>query len=76
MSELNLRFNQLSRLPENTGELTALRSLDLRANRLSDLPESLGELSRLRKLDLRWNDFTRTPKVVDILRARGCMVHI
>ncbi|WP_342204885.1 hypothetical protein [Serratia ureilytica] len=66
----------LTRLPENIGELTALRSLDLRANRLSDLPESLGELSRLRKLDLRWNDFTHTPNVIEILRARGCMVHI
>ncbi|MEL5401797.1 hypothetical protein PTQ96_03815 [Serratia ureilytica] len=40
------------------------------------MPESLGELSRLRKLDLRWNDFTHTPNVIEILRARGCMVHI
>ena len=56
LSELNLRFNQLTRLPENIGELTGWR-VDLRANRLSELPESPGELEPAAQAGSTLNDF-------------------
>ena len=74
LNTLNLRFNALKTLPENTGELSSLLYLDLRANQLSTLPDSLAALTQLRKLDLRWNNFSVIPPVAEKLQATGCRV--
>ena len=48
----------LTDLPENFGELRALKHLDLYSNRISRLPLSLGELRNLKWLDLKENPLT------------------
>lgn len=61
LEELELRDNsqlQQAGLPEELGQLVALRRLDLYGNRLRTLPLSIGRLRNLTILDIRNNMFT------------------
>ncbi|MFM9961971.1 MAG: COR domain-containing protein, partial [Planctomycetaceae bacterium] len=61
LTELNLRFNQLSALPPEIGQLTALTKINLHSNQLSVLPPMIGQLTALRTLDLRDNQLRTLP---------------
>ncbi len=58
LTELHLKDNQLSKLPESIGNLTNLTTLNLGSNQLSKLPESIGNLTHLTTLDLSGNPST------------------
>jgi leucine-rich repeat protein SHOC2 len=50
---LGFRWNQLTSVPAEIGQLTALRELYLGNNRLTSLPAEIGQLPSLPKLVLR-----------------------
>jgi internalin A len=61
---LDLRNNQLTRLPEAIAQLSNLRELDLSDNQLTTLPEAIAQLSNLRELDLSDNQLTTLPEAI------------
>lgn len=74
LTELDLRFNQLTSLPPEIGNLTNLTKLNLEGNELMSLPESIGNLTNLTDLDL---DRNLAKKVgMGWLRANFPIVHI
>ncbi|MFM6242925.1 MAG: COR domain-containing protein, partial [Dolichospermum sp.] len=61
---LDLRNNQLTRLPEAIAQLSNLSELDLSDNQLTTLPEAMAQLSNLRVLYLRNNQLTTLPEAI------------
>jgi hypothetical protein len=66
---LDLRANQLTALPPEIGQLTALQSLYLRANQLTALPPEIGQLTALQSLHLSANQLTALPPEIGQLTA-------
>jgi leucine-rich repeat protein SHOC2 len=62
VSELDLRYKQLNRLPDIIGNIYTLRSLDLTGNKLTNLPDSISDLARLDTLDVTDNWLTSIPE--------------
>ncbi len=62
LTQLYLRDNQLTTLPESIGNLTLLTELDLDNNQLTSLPESIGNLTQLTGLALHDNQLTSLSK--------------
>jgi len=58
LTELDLRGNQITNLPESITNLSNLTELDLRGNQITNLPESIAKLSNLKKLYLKENKIT------------------
>ena len=58
LHDLILRFNQLTELPSEIGQLVNLKSLNLRYNQLTKLPSEIGQLVNLEFLDLNNNQLT------------------
>ncbi|MFX1236142.1 MAG: leucine-rich repeat domain-containing protein [Promethearchaeota archaeon] len=65
---LDLRGNQLTRLPESLGDLTSLETLELDSNKLLKLPESINKLISLKKLDLESNQLKTFPESFNNLK--------
>jgi Leucine-rich repeat (LRR) protein len=61
---------QLTAVPPEIGQLTALRSLSLSGNQLTALPPEIGRLTALRSLDLHVNRLTALPL------ACRCPIHV
>jgi len=68
-TELSLDGLGLSSLPEQIGDLTALKVLNLSSNRLTTLPERIGDLAALTSLDLSDNRLTTLPERIGDLTA-------
>ncbi|MCD0443908.1 ADP-ribosylation factor-like protein [Glycomyces sp. A-F 0318] len=69
LTELDLSGLDLEALPEELGDLTALRVLNLQSNDLRALPEWIGNLRALTSLDLMGNDLTAVPDSIGNLAA-------
>ncbi|MDO9522118.1 MAG: COR domain-containing protein [Methanocorpusculum sp.] len=59
ITDLDLRNNHLSSIPESIGKLTKLRKLDLRENTLTCIPDSIGTLTQLKEIYLSKNQISR-----------------
>jgi Leucine-rich repeat (LRR) protein len=62
--ELGLNHKGLDSIPENIGQLTALRVLWLTDNKIKALPESFGNLKSLKTLLMQWNEITSLPESI------------
>ncbi len=69
LSSLYLGDNQLTALPAEIGNLTALKDLDLGDNQLTSLPLEIWNLTTLRSLDLSSNQLTSLPAEIGNLTA-------
>ena len=70
---MNLNSNQLTSLPAEIGQLTALRELYFGDNQLTSVPAEIGQLTSLDTLDLGGNQLTSVPAAI---RAAGCRVYL
>jgi len=61
IKELDLRYNNLTQLPVEIGQLTQLTTLDLFNNNLTHLPVEIGQLTQLTELYLDYNQLTHIP---------------
>jgi len=66
---LDLLFSNITILPAEIGQLTALRELNLWNNNVSILPAEIGRLSALTRLDLSYNNLTNLPSEIGQLKA-------
>ncbi|MBI5091106.1 MAG: leucine-rich repeat domain-containing protein [Candidatus Hydrogenedentes bacterium] len=69
IQRLNLNDNQLSTLPPEIGQLTALTNLNLKDNQLSSLPPEVGKLTTLTTLILTSNRLSTLPSEIGQLTA-------
>jgi hypothetical protein len=69
--ELGLYKRNLASLPENIGQLTALRVLYIDNNKIENLPDSLGELKSLQRILMQWNEITSLPNTIVNLNNLG-----
>lgn len=65
----------LTRLPQDIGRLSGLKSLELRENHLRSLPPSFIKLRNLQRLDLGQNDFDEIVHFYS-LDSFGCIFDI
>jgi Leucine-rich repeat (LRR) protein len=68
LEKLNLRYNQLSELPDSINRLQNLSELDLSDNSLSELPDSITRLQNLSRLDLSFNQLRELPDSITRLQ--------
>ncbi len=68
-TSLDLSSSELTSLPAEIGQLTALTQLNLRDNRLTSLPAEIGQLTALTQLNLRDNRLTSLPAEIGQLMA-------
>ena len=61
ITRLDLRFKDISKLPEEIGCLENLTELNLSNNKLKQLPKALKQLQNLHSLNLGYNNFTEIP---------------
>ena len=61
---LNLYFNKLQSLPEQIGQLQALKDLDIASNKLRSLSVSIGLLQALKNLDIASNSLQSLPEQI------------
>ena len=73
---LYLDQNQLTSVPAEIGQLTALETLYLHENELTSAPAELGQLTSLRELNLGWNNLTSVPAAMRKLTRAGCDVYL
>ncbi|NXK32225.1 LRSM1 ligase, partial [Piprites chloris] len=66
---LDLHDNQLTSLPADIGQLTALQVLNLERNLLKSLPQSIGDLAQLQLLNVKGNKLKELPGTVSGLRS-------
>ncbi|NXG21854.1 LRSM1 ligase, partial [Grallaria varia] len=66
---LDLHDNQLTALPADIGQLTALQVLNLERNLLKSLPQSIGDLAQLQLLNVKGNKLKELPGSVSGLRS-------
>uniref|UniRef100_A0ABI7ZMC5 Leucine rich repeat and sterile alpha motif containing 1 n=1 Tax=Felis catus TaxID=9685 RepID=A0ABI7ZMC5_FELCA len=66
---LDLHDNQLSALPDDIGQLTALQVLNVERNQLTYLPRSIGNLIQLQTLNVKDNKLRELPDTVGELRS-------
>jgi len=69
ITELDLSYEGLHRLPRNIRNLTALTKLNLFENQLTMLPGWIGELKALKELNLCNNPIAKNPKAIKALQA-------
>ncbi|XP_027963644.1 E3 ubiquitin-protein ligase LRSAM1 isoform X2 [Eumetopias jubatus] len=66
---LDLHDNQLSALPDDIGQLTALQVLNVERNQLTYLPRSIGNLIQLQTLNVKDNKLKELPDTLGELRS-------
>ncbi|XP_066223207.1 E3 ubiquitin-protein ligase LRSAM1 isoform X1 [Saccopteryx leptura] len=66
---LDLHDNQLTALPEDIGQLTALQVLNVERNQLTYLPRSVGNLTQLQTLNVKDNKLKELPDTLGELRS-------
>ncbi|KAF6327648.1 leucine rich repeat and sterile alpha motif containing 1 [Rhinolophus ferrumequinum] len=66
---LDLHDNQLTALPEDIGQLTALQVLNVEKNQLTYLPHSIGNLTQLQTLNVKDNKLKELPGTLGELRS-------
>jgi Leucine-rich repeat (LRR) protein len=68
---VNFRLNdcQLTNLPPEIGQLTALETLQLSHNQLTSIPPEIGQLTALELLHLEYNQLTSLPAEIGQLTA-------
>ncbi|XP_019492156.1 PREDICTED: E3 ubiquitin-protein ligase LRSAM1 isoform X2 [Hipposideros armiger] len=66
---LDLHDNQLTALPEDIGQLTALQVLNVERNQLTYLPRSIGNLTQLQTLNVKDNKLKELPDTLGELRS-------
>ena len=80
LRHLALNVNNLSKLPEEIGELTELTEFRVYKNNLTALPESIMKLTNLTYLDISSNsklELTSAQKEwIASLKAKGCEVRL
>ena len=67
LTELTIRWNKLTKLPNSIEMLSKLQKLDIGSNQLSQLPESIGMLTDLTELYIDKNHFTKLPESLEYL---------
>jgi internalin A len=72
---LTLSGNQLTQLPAETAQLTALQSLDLSGNQLTQLPAGIELLTNFVVLDVR-NNPIYPPETIGKLKKQGAGIYI
>jgi Leucine-rich repeat (LRR) protein len=65
---LSLRYQSLTNLPPEIGQLTNLRSLDISGNSISELPQEIENLVKLTSLDFTSNKLKRVPPEIGLLK--------
>ena len=73
---MDLKYNHITELPDDIGDLTELEELDLYENRLRSLSPRIGRLHSLRRLDLAWNRLTSLPIELGNLADNLQVIHI
>ncbi len=61
LEELDLRYNQLTKLPDGIWQLQKLNNLNLSGNQLTQLPDGIWQLQKLNNLKLSGNKLTQLP---------------
>lgn len=69
VTELVINFNDLTSLPPEIGNLSALTWLDVYGNQLTNLPPEIGNLSALTWLDAGGNSLTSLPSEIGNLSS-------
>jgi internalin A len=73
---LDLRNNQLTSLPPEIGQLSALTELWLNNNQLTSLPPEIGDLKKLERLTLERNKLVSLPeRLKDLVNLKELTLH-
>ncbi|MEH2263508.1 COR domain-containing protein, partial [Nostoc sp.] len=64
LTQLDLRNNQITQIPEAIAKLTNLTQLDLRNNQITQIPEAIAKLTNLTQLILSDNQITQIPEAI------------
>ena len=62
--QLNLRYNQVTTIPQEIGNLNNLQELNLSNNQLTTIPQEIGNLINLRYIHLYNNQLTSIPQEI------------
>jgi Leucine-rich repeat (LRR) protein len=65
---LSLRYQSLTSLPPEIGQLTNLQSLDISMNSISELPQEIENLSKLTSINFTDNELKRVPPELGLLK--------
>lgn len=69
VTQLDLSFKQINKLPKQIDCLKNLQILNLSYNALTDLPWEIGNLKNLKSLDLSYNKFVEFPGIIGKLES-------
>lgn len=61
LTDLDVAYNQLDKIPSEIGNLTSLTELNIAYNRLDEIPVEIGNLINLTKLSVFENELTSLP---------------
>jgi internalin A len=64
LTQLDLRNNQITQIPEAIAKLTNLKQLVLNSNQITQIPEAIAKLTNLIQLDLNSNQITEIPEAI------------
>ncbi|MEH2130037.1 MAG: COR domain-containing protein, partial [Nostoc sp.] len=64
LTQLDLRSNKITQIPEAIAKLTNLTQLDLRSNKITQIPEAIAKLTNLTQLILSRNQITQIPEAI------------